>query len=131
MSVQHDAGQQTGARHLLSDSQFEAVTATVLADNPGMSGDVATKVAAEALAFVAACARPGSPTLRPSKHVDEGWHALIVHTRVYAGLCERLGRFVHHVPELPGTVARVEDGTLERTRPRSRRPATRRTRCCG
>ncbi|RCG19801.1 hypothetical protein DTL70_24140 [Streptomyces diacarni] len=66
-----------------------------------MSQVVAERIVAEALAFVAACTQPTSRGLRPSRTVDEGWHALILHTRGYEGLCGRLGRFIHHVPEPP------------------------------
>lgn len=79
-----------------------------------MSDDVAARIVAEALAFVDACAKPHSRGLRPSRTVDEGWHALILHTRVYAELCGRLGRFVHHVPEPPNP-GRYDAGELERT----------------
>lgn len=42
----------------------------------------------------------------PSEGVDLGLHALILHTKEYAGLCERYaGRFLHHNPA-PGGGAR-------------------------
>jgi hypothetical protein len=86
---------------LLSDTDFDAVVATVLDNNPGMSAHTAARIVEQALAFVAtAAAHPGAP-IAPSRIVDEGWHALILHTALYARLCERLGAFVHHYPERP------------------------------
>ncbi|QHF93157.1 hypothetical protein DEH18_03760 [Streptomyces sp. NHF165] len=69
------------------------------------------------MAFVAACARPHHHALRPSKLVDKGWHALIVHTTIHAQLCARLGEFVHHVPdtESHGTGRRPGAGDMDRT----------------
>lgn len=46
--------------------------------------------------------------------VDEGWHALILHTTLYAGLCERLGMFVHHYPERPDS-GRFDAQIIDRT----------------
>jgi hypothetical protein len=59
------------------------------------------RIVVQALAFVAAAAVTDSP-ISPSRTVDEGWHALILHTRVYRWLCERVGRFLHRVPQHPG-----------------------------
>ncbi len=53
--------------------------------------------------------------LRPSRVVDEGWHALILHTRVYSELCEGVGRFVHHMPE-PSDGSRHNPAELIRRR---------------
>ncbi|WP_431979856.1 glycine-rich domain-containing protein [Streptomyces qinglanensis] len=116
MSVQHETAPaaETGARYLLAGGQFTAVSRTVRTNNPGMTADVADRIVAEALAFVAACSRPHSGGLRPSRTVDEGWHALILHTKVYAALCNRLGGFVHHVPEPPDPT-RHDAGELDRT----------------
>jgi len=37
--------------------------------------------------------------LAPTKHIDEGWHHFILHTKDYALFCERFfGRMVHHTP---------------------------------
>ncbi|MEU6174365.1 hypothetical protein ABZ832_20900 [Streptantibioticus parmotrematis] len=83
-------------RDLLTPHAFEAVRATVLDNNPGMNEDTADRVLGEALKFVVACAKNRDQYMQPSRVVDEGWHALILHTAVYAALCERLGGFVHH-----------------------------------
>ncbi|MEU2316007.1 glycine-rich domain-containing protein [Streptomyces albidoflavus] len=91
------------ARALITDEQFTAVRSTVLDANEGMTEEMAGRIVEEALKFVAACAclqaaQPGVG-LAPSRIVDEGWHALIVHTKLYADLCDSLGgAFVHHYP---------------------------------
>lgn len=88
-------------RTLLTPTAFGSVVATVIDNNSGMEEATAERIVAEALKFMHAAAR--FPTVRttPSNVVDEGWHALILHTKVYEKLCDRLGRFVHHWPERP------------------------------
>lgn len=102
------------ARHLVSDDQFAGVVATVLDNNDGMTAEVAEKITDEALKFVAGAARFPGHGMRPSRVVDEGWHALILHTKVYAELCEKLGGFIHHVPERPDTT-RHHPGAMAKT----------------
>ncbi|MDJ0382657.1 hypothetical protein [Streptomyces sp. G-G2] len=101
------------ARSLLTTAEFEGVVATVSSNNPDLSSSDAIRVTLEALKFVAAAAEfPGG--MRPSRTVDEGWHCLILHTLVYARLCQQIGRFVHHVPELPDP-NRYAPGALDHT----------------
>ncbi|MFJ9074753.1 glycine-rich domain-containing protein [Streptomyces sp. NPDC102278] len=100
-------------RALLSDAQFTGVMHTVLDNNPGMEADMASRIVVDALAFLAVAARTPQG-LVPSRVVDEGWHALILHTHLYQALCMGLGGFVHHVPERPDPGARSH-GDVERT----------------
>jgi hypothetical protein len=88
-------------RALLTDAQFNDVRATVLDNNPGMDPDMAGRLVVEALKFVSAAAQFPTVPITPTREVDEGWHALILHTHLYATLCSRLGRTVHHYPERP------------------------------
>jgi hypothetical protein len=99
---------------LISDDAFRGVTATVQRANPEMDADLAARVVTEALKFVATATRTSQHGMRPSKAVDEGWHALILHTRVYEELCKGLGRFVHHAPDAPGSAVERTDA-LDRT----------------
>ena len=63
----------------------------------------AERIMRQALAFLVACARNPEVPLSPSKAVDHGWHAFILHTREYADFCGRIaGHFIHHAPEDPG-----------------------------
>lgn len=102
------------ARSLLTGDQFAAVCSTIQADNPDISQDDAAVVLTEALAFVAACAQFPEARLVPSRVVDAGWHALILHTQIYAELCGRLGGFVHHRPEAPDP-SRYDPHVIDRT----------------
>ncbi|WP_349307929.1 MULTISPECIES: hypothetical protein [unclassified Streptomyces] len=63
-----------------------------------MADDMADRIVGEAIKFVVAAAQFPAVPLAPSRVVDEGWHALILHTRLYANLCSRFGVFVHHTP---------------------------------
>ncbi|MFE5719131.1 glycine-rich domain-containing protein [Streptomyces erythrochromogenes] len=95
------------SRTLLGADEFLAVAMTVVRDNENIGWSLAERITVEALAFVATCAENEGVGLAPSPVVDEGWHALILHTELYADLQERLGSLVHHYPQAP------EDGGYE------------------
>ncbi|MEV0410778.1 hypothetical protein AB0I68_08195 [Streptomyces sp. NPDC050448] len=94
------------ARHLLTDEGFTRVMHLVVRDNEGIDEPLATRIVDEALKFTAAAGQSAGRHLRPSKLVDMGWHALILHTAVYRELCAAVGRFVDHRPEGPETLKR-------------------------
>ncbi|MFE3558419.1 glycine-rich domain-containing protein [Streptomyces sp. NPDC059193] len=102
------------ARALLSDAQFNDVLGTVLDNNPGMDISMGSRIVVEALKFTAAAAKFPTVRIAPTREVDEGWHALILHTHLYALLTGRLGRFVHHYPERPDP-SRHDPDVLTRT----------------
>lgn len=85
-------------RMLITDAQFASCRKTVMDGNPAMAEEMAGRIVEEGLKFVVACAAYPTEGLAPSRIVDEGWHALILHTAMYAELCEDLGGFVHHYP---------------------------------
>lgn len=89
------------ARSLLTADEFAGVRATVMDSNPDMTAPLASRIVTQALAFAGTAARFPAADIAPSPVVDEGWHALILHTALYAGLCDRLGGFVHHYPQRP------------------------------
>ncbi|MCY0930771.1 hypothetical protein OTB20_32200 [Streptomyces sp. H27-H1] len=100
-------------RALLSDAEFNGVMHTVLDNNPGMEASLSARIVVDALAFLATAAGT-QRGLVPSRVVDEGWHALVLHTALYQALCARLGGFIHHVPERPDPGNR-DHGSVERT----------------
>ncbi|MCX5390438.1 hypothetical protein [Streptomyces sp. NBC_00094] len=102
------------ARTLLSDTAFNGVMHTVLDNNPGMDTSMASRIVIEALKFVHAASLFPTVRIAPTREVDEGWHALILHTHLYATLCSRLGRTVHHYPERPDA-SRHDPDVLTRT----------------
>ncbi|MGP4002216.1 hypothetical protein [Streptomyces sp. 8N706] len=85
-------------RGLLTEQQFAGVRSTVMDANPDMTEVMAGRIVEEGLKFVVACARFPDTGLAPSRIVDEGWHALLLHSKLYADLCARFGDFVHHYP---------------------------------
>ncbi|MFI9271604.1 glycine-rich domain-containing protein [Kitasatospora sp. NPDC052896] len=89
------------ARNLIPPDTFAAVAATVRDNNPGVDQHLAERIVREALKFVATCGRFRDHGMAPSRIVDEGWHALVLHTRAYEELCARVGGPVHHFPERP------------------------------
>jgi hypothetical protein len=93
------------ARHLLTEAGFARVAQLVARDNEGITIELAERITDEAIKYVVtAAAHSGDKGLRPSKIVDLGWHALILHTEMYAALCAHAGRFVHHRPESQETL---------------------------
>ncbi|MEU6661284.1 hypothetical protein [Streptomyces sp. NPDC046821] len=103
------------ARMLLDDATFESCRHTVMDANPDMSEEMAGRIVEEGLKFVAACSANPDVGLAPSRIVDEGWHALLLHTAKYAELCEQLGGgFVHHYPGYDPT--NYDPPVLDRTR---------------
>lgn len=121
---------EASARHLLSAEGFSRVVHLVQRDNEGIDLALAERITDEAIKFVAAAATATGRHLRPSKAVDMGWHALILHTAMYRGLCASLGRFVDHRPEGPETLRRDAD-TLDHAMDAIRGPGTSRTPICG
>lgn len=107
-------GPMPPAPALLADADFTAVVSTVLDNNPGMEPALAARIVTQAIAFIATAAAFRHEVIAPSRVVDEGWHALILHTAMYAELCERLGGFVHHYPERPDT-GRFDEDVIDRT----------------
>jgi hypothetical protein len=77
------------------------VRATVVDANPDMTASLAARIVEQAVAFVATSARFPEARIAPSPVVDEGWHALVLDTQLYAALCEAVGGFVHHYPQRP------------------------------
>lgn len=103
------------ARMLITDERFASCCLTVMDANPDMPGEMASRIVEEALKFVAACSRNPGVGLAPSRIVDEGWHALLLHTAMYTELCEQLGgAFVHHYPGYDPT--NYDPPILDRTR---------------
>jgi hypothetical protein len=102
-------------RELISAQEFRAVTHTIRRRHPELGADKAPRVLEEALKFVATGARFPGCGIRPSAEVDKGWHALILHTAIYARLCAGLGRFVHHHPDAP-SCAKAHTDALDKTR---------------
>lgn len=102
-------------RDLVDVELFGRLAARVTAEHPDVDRDRAERIIDQALAFLAAAAANPGEGLSPSKLVDLGWHQLILSTKDYAALCDRLGGgFIHHVPDdapggkpAPGGVGRT------------------------
>jgi hypothetical protein len=87
-------------RAVAGEELFESLAHFVVVHN-GQSPQRAERIADQAVAFLVTAATATVPMV-PSDDVDLGLHALILHTREYAKLCERYaGRFLHHNPK-PG-----------------------------
>ncbi|MFR9729100.1 glycine-rich domain-containing protein [Saccharopolyspora sp. MS10] len=114
------ASDRAPARSLISEDLFTRLVRRITIEE-GTDSAFAERIMDQALAFLGACGRFPGNRLAPSKPVDIGWHAFILHTREYAEFCEQVaGRFIHHVPQdAPGASdhskdpASVRDGTID------------------
>ncbi|MET9517052.1 hypothetical protein [Streptomyces sp. NPDC002994] len=102
------------ARALLPEETHKSVCRTILDDNPDMAEDMAGRIADEAVKFVVACAQNPGVGMAPSRIIDEGWHALLLHSAAYAKLCAQFGGMVHHYPGWDPT--HYDPPILDRTR---------------
>ncbi|MFJ9909613.1 glycine-rich domain-containing protein [Streptomyces sp. NPDC101152] len=90
----------------------------ITADHPNIDTTTARRIVGQAAAFIAASGQQPGQSLVPSRLVDHGWHAFIVHTVDYAAFCQRVvGHFVHHVPtdedeQTPGDPQAERERTL-------------------
>jgi hypothetical protein len=85
-------------RTLISADLFTRLVRRVMEDTH-FTYSLAERVVEQALIFLKACAdHPGS-RLSPTKSVDHGWYAFILHTEEYVRFCDRVaGRYIHHRP---------------------------------
>jgi hypothetical protein len=98
----------------VTDREFNGLVKTILDNNPGMEPALAARIAGEGIKFTVAAAMHPALALAPSRVVDEGWHAAILHTRTYQVICARNGQFVHHTPGYDPTF--YDPDILERTK---------------
>jgi hypothetical protein len=90
--------QRICGRSLVSKELFDRLIRHIIADED-VEERLAERMVDQALAFLYACAKTTDTPLRPSKTVDVGWHAFVLHTSAYAEFCDRIaGRFIHHEP---------------------------------
>ncbi|MDP9950932.1 MULTISPECIES: hypothetical protein [Streptomyces] len=65
---------------------------------PELTDDQGERGIRQVTAFLAVAAST-TERMTPSLRVDLFWHALVLHTRHYAELCDELGGFIHHTPD--------------------------------
>jgi len=102
---------------LLDAEVVDRLTHRITTDHPEIDQATARRIVGQTAAFIAASGQQPGQNLAPSKLVDVGWHAFILHTVDYAAFCQRaVGRFVHHVPtnegeQMPGGAASAHERT--------------------
>lgn len=85
-------------RELIRPVLFRRLSRTVQ-EREDIDSVTADRVVEQALSFLSACALNPNARLAPSRLVDAGWHAFLLHTADYAEFCQRIaGRFIHHLP---------------------------------
>ncbi|WP_254707927.1 glycine-rich domain-containing protein [Streptomyces lunaelactis] len=107
------ATDQATGRRLVDSELFERLV-TFLEFEEDMDRSRAERVMDQALAFIDMAGHRTDVPLSPSRKVDPGWHAFILHSHEYADFCHRrFGAFLHHNP-LKGQ--RLRDGAaIKRT----------------
>ena len=94
-----DVTEPIAGRTLIPEADFDRLVARIVAKE-GLDAGLAAACVDQALALVATIASKPAVHMGPSDLVDIGWHGLLHgDTRVYHALCDRLGTFVHHVPD--------------------------------
>ncbi|MEU5664872.1 hypothetical protein [Streptomyces longwoodensis] len=94
------ANDQKTGRAVAGEQLFDSLTHFVIVHN-AQPRERAELIADQAVAFAVTAVTATVPMV-PSDDVDLGLHALILHTKEYAELCDRYaGRFLHHNP-MPG-----------------------------
>ncbi|MFC7866532.1 glycine-rich domain-containing protein [Streptomyces murinus] len=84
---------------LLGPEVTDRLAHRITVDHPDVDKATARRIVGQAAGFIATSGQQPAQSLAPSKLVDYGWHAFILHTVDYAAFCQRIvGRFVHHVP---------------------------------
>ena len=122
----------------------------LLLRNPENTRDLAEAKFGQAIAYLVTCGENPDLLKGPSEQVDEAWHSFMLDSIPYHHFTSRhFGRYIHHVPVLPGAAAGVlcvtDDEVTQdehdpktaarsswsrRSRP-SRRPGSRSTPTCG
>ncbi|CAK7284924.1 glycine-rich domain-containing protein [Streptomyces sp. RM1] len=117
IALEHPVG-TTDPITLVSTEVTGRLARRITTDHPEISETTARRIVGQAAAFIAASGQQPGQSLAPSKLVDYGWHAFILHTVDYAAFCQRVaGGFVHHVPtdeddETPGAAQATRERTL-------------------
>ncbi|MFE2382798.1 glycine-rich domain-containing protein [Streptomyces misionensis] len=117
IALEHPVG-TTDPITLVSPEVTGRLARRITTDHPEISETTARRIVGQAAAFIAASGQQPGQSLAPSKLVDYGWHAFILHTVDYAAFCQRVaGGFVHHVPtngddETPGAAQATRERTL-------------------
>ncbi|MFD5345219.1 hypothetical protein ACFWJY_15980, partial [Streptomyces anulatus] len=82
---------------------------TLLLRNPDNTRELAEAKFGQAIAYLVTCGENADLPMGPSEQVDEAWHSFMLDSIPYHHFTNRLfGRYIHHVPELPGTTAGVQ-----------------------
>ena len=93
-------------RDLIDAAHWERVAGFIMREN-GLDRAAADSAVAEGLKFLVRCATTPGPH-SPTPEEDTGWHALMLDSRPYMALCDRIaGRYIHHEPTGQGC---VDDG---------------------
>jgi hypothetical protein len=100
------------ARGLLDARLFRHLVADLAAR---FGEPLAERIVDQTAAFLSACSANPDVHLVPSRLVDAGWHAFLLHTREYAAFCTALGGpFIHHQPDTDtGEVRPAEEAARE------------------
>ncbi|MEU8195297.1 hypothetical protein AB0C10_16100 [Microbispora amethystogenes] len=85
---------------LVPQEVFDRLVAGLAADH-AWDKPYATRVMTSALAYLVTCAFNPDLPLRPSEVVDLAWHEFYkrINRPEYTAFCDRLGRFIAHVPD--------------------------------
>ncbi|MFF3261335.1 glycine-rich domain-containing protein [Streptomyces sp. NPDC002932] len=82
---------------------------SLLLRNPANTRELAEAKFGQAIAYLVTCGENPDLLMGPSEQVDEAWHSFMLDSIPYHHFTDRhFGRYIHHVPELPGTTAEAQ-----------------------
>ncbi|WP_405743842.1 hypothetical protein OG422_19075 [Streptomyces sp. NBC_01525] len=89
-------------RTCLSPQVWDREVRLIMRDH-AMERDLAERVFGQAVAYLVTSTERPEVRMGPSQAVDLGVHSFVLDSTNYTAFCDRhAGRYIHHVPHLPG-----------------------------
>jgi hypothetical protein len=103
-------------KNLISEQTWEKLIGYIVKDND-LDRSLAERILDQALGFLMVVSLNPGRTFCPSKMVDIGWHAFLMHTRDYIAFCNKVnGQYIHHEPTAVEIVVPQTGGVIETVR---------------
>lgn len=103
-------------KSLIDEQTWEKLVSYIVKEK-GMNRPLVERIMDQALGFLKLISLCPGRTFCPSKKVDIGWHAFLMHTRDYIAFCNRInGQYIHHEPTPVEIVVAQTGGVAETVR---------------
>ncbi len=103
-------------KSLINEQTWEKLVGYMVKEKD-MERSLAERIMDQALGFLKLISVTPGRTFCPSKTVDIGWHAFLMHTRDYTAFCNEInGQYIHHEPTPVEIVVARTGGVTETVR---------------